>query len=402
MITCATFSVRVWSTWPKAERIPLEEAVNMSDAVFRTLLKIIENAWIILVESAPYILFGLLAAGLVKAFLPEEKVLRHLGGRSTAAVVKASLLGIPLPLCSCGVLPVAMDLRKRGAGKGPSTAFLVSVPETGVDSIAISYALLGPVWAILRPLAAFVTATVTGILVNRLPESESAETPPGSTLPPAGPIASPMVPKATWPALGRRMAQGVLYGFFDLLQDLGGWLFLGIVLSGVIAALLPQDVTRFLIAHQGWSLLLMLVVGIPIYICASASTPIAAALILKGLSPGSALVFLLAGPATNTATLTVLARFWGKAVTAVYLVSVGSCTLLLGWLTNRLFETFNVPAGASVLAAADPSKGLLEPLSAVLLLALYLLPLAARKIRARSQAPQTNPAACSCSSLPGT
>ncbi|SHE43257.1 hypothetical protein SAMN02745206_00271 [Desulfacinum infernum DSM 9756] len=374
----------------------------MSQAVFPILLKIVGNSWAILAESAPFILFGLWAAGLVKVFLPEERILRHLGGHSTAAVVKASLLGIPLPLCSCGVLPVAMDLRKRGAGKGPSTAFLVSVPETGVDSIALSYVLLGPVLAVLRPLAAFVTATVTGMLVNLLPQSDPAEAPSRPPLPDAPQTDPHAAHQGSQPSLGRRVVQGMLYGFSDLLQDLGGWLFLGILLSGVIAALLPQDVTRFLTAHEGWSLLLMLAVGIPLYICASASTPVAAALILKGLSPGAALVFLLAGPATNTATLTVLGRFWGKAVTAVYLASVASCTLFMGWITNLVFETFNIPVAASELAAVHHSRGLWEPLSAALLLALYLLPLGARKIRARWQASGPTRAACSCSSLPGT
>ncbi|WP_448383695.1 SO_0444 family Cu/Zn efflux transporter [Desulfosoma sp.] len=374
----------------------------MAETVWDTLQKIVESSWAILVESAPFVLFGLLAAGLVKVFLPEEKVLKHLGGRSTAAVVKASLLGMPLPLCSCGVVPVAVDLRKRGAGKGPSAAFLVSVPETGVDSIALSFALLGPVLAIVRPLAAFVTATVTGMLVSRLPESDSRDKALHPLPSRDGSTDLPVIPADTTVSIGRRLMRGMRYGFFDLLQDLGGWLFLGIFLSGVIAALLPQEVSRLLEAYEGESLLLMLMVGIPIYICASASTPIAAALLLKGLSPGAALVFLLAGPATNTATLAVIGRFWGKAVMVVYLLSVASCTLLMGFLTNRLFKTLEIPPPGSALAAADHAEGLVEPLSAVLLLALYLVPWGIGKIRpfgtgsARRQEP--NPTCCS--SLP--
>lgn len=375
----------------------------MMEVLHSAFLKTVENSWAILLQSAPYILFGLLAAGLVKAMLPEDKVLKHLGGNSTAAVVKASLFGIPLPLCSCGVLPVVMGLRKQGAGKGPSMAFLVSVPETGVDSIAISYALLGPVMAVLRPLAAFITATVTGMVVSRLPESAKGESAAGTLRQNGASKNLPLNPTEPSPSWERRMVQGLKYGFFDLLGELGGWLFLGIFLSGVIAAALPQDVSRFLFAHQSWSLGLMLLLGIPVYMCASASTPIAAALILKGLSPGAALVFLLAGPATNTATLTVVSRFWGKRVTGVYLLCVASCSLLMGWLTNILFDFLHIPVGAA-FAAGESSGGFLEPASAGILAALSLISFAFGKMRAHSADPDPHRglSSCGCPSLPGT
>lgn len=146
-------------------------------------LSIVRESWFILTDSAPYVLFGFLAAGLIKAWLPQEMIARHLGGRTTLAVIKASLFGIPLPLCSCGVIPAAIGLRQQGAGRGPSAAFLVSTPESGIDSIAITWALLDPVMTVVRPLAAFVTATLTGICVNLLPEP-AAEPPvpkPAST-----------------------------------------------------------------------------------------------------------------------------------------------------------------------------------------------------------------------------
>lgn len=131
---------------------------------------ILAESWDILVESAPYVLFGFFAAGLLKAYLPEKAVARHLGQSDAISVLKASLFGIPLPLCSCGVIPAAIELRKQGASKGSTAAFLVSVPETGVDSIAITWALLDPVMTIIRPVASFFTATVTGLLINRVPE----------------------------------------------------------------------------------------------------------------------------------------------------------------------------------------------------------------------------------------
>jgi uncharacterized membrane protein YraQ (UPF0718 family) len=133
---------------------------------------IVLECWGIFVESAPFVLFGFLAAGLLKGLLPEDLVSRHLGRNSAGSVIKASLFGIPLPLCSCGVIPAAVELRKQGASKGASAAFLVSVPETGVDSIAITWALLDPIMTVVRPLAAFITATVTGLLINRLPDDQ--------------------------------------------------------------------------------------------------------------------------------------------------------------------------------------------------------------------------------------
>ncbi len=133
-------------------------------------INIARDSWWLLVESAPYVLFGFLAAGLLKAWIPQEFIARHLGDRTTGAVIKASLLGIPLPLCSCGVIPAAVGLRQQGASRGSSAAFLVSTPESGVDSIAITWALLDPLMTIVRPVAAFVTATATGILINLLPE----------------------------------------------------------------------------------------------------------------------------------------------------------------------------------------------------------------------------------------
>ncbi len=301
------------------------------------LQQLLFESWHILVDAAPYVLFGFLAAGLIKALLPEDAVARHLGGDSTAAVVKASLLGIPLPLCSCGVIPAAISLRKQGAGRGPSAAFLVSTPESGVDSIAITWALLDPVMTIVRPVAAFITATLTGILINLLPAEPLVLTEPSAT---CGSEAS-CCETSEAPAaltLTARIKAGVTYAYGDLLKDIGGWLLLGVLIAGVVSTLIPDEFFTRWFANQNASLLVMLLVSIPLYMCASASTPVAAALILKGLSPGAALVFLLAGPATNAATLTVVAKFWGRQATAVYLAVIASCSLALGWLVNLFYR----------------------------------------------------------------
>lgn len=290
------------------------------------------ECWWILVESAPYVLFGFLAAGVLKAFLPETAIARHLGKNSLGSVIKASLFGIPLPLCSCGVIAAAVGLRKQGASKGASAAFLVSVPETGIDSIAITWALLDPLMTVIRPIAAFLTATVTGVLINLLPDNA----PPQQNAE-CSTVTCCAQKEIVLPSAWKRLLDGIGYAFGGLLKDIGRWLLFGIAVAGVIAWLVPDDFFVRYAGNEFLSMMLMLAIGIPLYICASASTPVAAALVLKGLSPGAALVFLLAGPATNAATITIVGRFWGKRATAMYVASIAVCSLFAGWLTNRLY-----------------------------------------------------------------
>ena len=329
------------------------------------LLEVLEACWNILAEASPYILFGFLAAGILKGLIPDSLVARHLGGNSKRSVIKASLFGIPLPLCSCGVIPAAIGLRRQGAGRGASAAFLVSTPESGVDSIAITYALLDPVMTILRPLAAFVTATVTGLLINLLPEEPAEERVEGESV---QPVAESAIEKMT---MLQRIRDGLGYAFGELLKDIGGWLLAGIAVAGLIGYLVPDSFFTLLQGHYVLSMLAMLLVGIPLYICASASTPIAAALILKGLSPGAALVFLLAGPATNAATVTLVRRFWGRAATVVYLLSIAVCSLVLGGLTDLLYQLAGWDIVGQIQAVVEQGATPFEMLAAVLLLTLW-------------------------------
>lgn len=302
------------------------------------LTGVLGQCWRILVLSAPYILFGFFAAGVLKALLPEEAVARHLGKSNAASVLKASLFGIPLPLCSCGVLPAAVGLRRQGASKGAAAAFLVSVPETGIDSLALTWALLDPLLTVVRPIASFLTATVVGLLINRLPQEASGAERTGGAKDAGGCGCSGGSAAAEKrPPLALRLRHGLGYAFGDLLGDIGSWLLAGIALAGVITYFVPGDFFTRYLHSEPLSLLVMLAVGIPLYICATASTPVAAALVLKGLSPGAALVFLLAGPATNAATVTVVARYFGKAATAIYLCAIAVCAVAFGWLTDRLY-----------------------------------------------------------------
>lgn len=303
------------------------------------MVGIIRESWEILVESSPYVFFGFFAAGLLKAYLPEHLVAKHLGEDNATSVLKASLFGIPLPLCSCGVIPAAIALRKQGASKGATAAFLVSVPETGVDSAAITWALLDPMMTILRPITAFLTATLTGLLVNIIPESlqPAAESGSNDTSCCCQKETAEVSPSQLKKPHLQRIYHGLVYAFGDLLGDIGKWLLIGICAAGFIAYLVPGDFFIRYMDNEFLSLVIMLGVGIPLYICASASTPVAAALVLKGLSPGAALVFLLAGPATNAATMTIVARYFGKYALLVYLFSIALCSLFFGWLTNRIY-----------------------------------------------------------------
>lgn len=332
------------------------------------LTQLLQETWHILTDAAPFVIFGFLAAGLIKGILPDEVIARHLGGSSFNAVVKASLLGIPLPLCSCGVIPAAIGLRRQGAGRGPSAAFLVSTPESGVDSIAITWALLDPVMTVVRPVAAFITGTLTGMLIGFLPEEKTELDVEQCTC--VCDDACSESAKSSKSPLFLRLVDGTRYAFDELLKDIGGWLLLGVLIAGLVATLVPDGFFAILFEYQAASLLLMLLLGIPLYICASASTPIAAALVLKGLSPGAALVFLLAGPATNAATLTVVARFWGRKATLVYLTVIACCSLVLGWLVNELYSWADLDIGHWVTTSETHAVSVWGNLTAMVLLVL--------------------------------
>ena len=300
---------------------------------------ILREAWVVVVESAPFIVFGLMVAGLLHIFLDPAIVARHLGRGRVRPVVMASVLGVPLPLCSCGVLPAALALRKQGANNGAVTSFLVSTPETGIDSIAITYALLGPIMAVVRPIAAFASGVATG-LVQTLWSTRAATSPSAVAAEPCKVDACcsgadcPPDEHARHHGFVVRIGAGLRYGFVELLGDIAGWFLLGVLAAGVITYFVPSDLIRSYSGGGLVTMLVMLAVGIPLYVCASASTPIAAALILKGLSPGAALVFLMAGPATNATSLTVVGGMLGKRATAVYIGGISVCAVVMGLLLD--------------------------------------------------------------------
>ena len=279
---------------------------------------------------APYLLLGFLIAGILSTFVPVSFIETHLGKRGLWQIVKASLLGVPIPLCSCSVIPVAASLRKHGATKGATVSFLTSTPQTGVDSIAATWGLLGPLFAILRTLIAFITGCICGVAVEAFtppPENEEKDCDDE-----ACPSCHPTKGTDRW-------KQVFTYGFGVLPRDIGRALLLGIVISGLLSALVPEDFFTRWLSSEWLSMLAVLGLGIPLYVCSTGSIPIALAMISMGLSPGAALVFLITGPATNAATLTTVFKTMGKKVVSIYLTTLAACALSAGWLLNRILSS---------------------------------------------------------------
>lgn len=315
------------------------------------LLSILTASWEMLLESAPLLLLGFLAAGLLYGFVPQDFIASHLGRGRFLPVVKAAVMGAPLPLCSCSVLPAAMGLRKMGATRGATMSFLVSTPENGLDSIGITYALLGPVMAILRPVAALATAVVTGV-VESLAGGDDEPQPPAETGRPFS-GANLMAPATTLDKLRKSLS----YGFGDLLLDLMPWILGGFLAAGLISALMPPAWIEKNLGTGIAPYFIMLLLGVPTYICASASTPVAAALILKGLSPGAALVLLLSGPGTNVTSLVTLRKVMGMGSTLRYLLSVTLASLAMGFLTDLLFSSMGISPALQLSRAVEEEAG---------------------------------------------
>lgn len=322
---------------------------------------IIIDFWDTVAEMSPYLLLGFLVAGVLSVLVSQRLVERHLGGRGIWPLVKASILGVPLPLCSCGVIPVSMSLHKHGASKGSTISFLLSTPQTGIDSIFVTLSLLGPLFAVFRPLAAFVTGIVGGTLVDVFGQSTEDK--------------SRVLPKYTDESCGgaensKKIARGLKYGFVTLPRDIGKAMLVGLVIAAVISALVPDGYFAEKLGTGILAMVVMMLLGIPVYVCATASVPVAAALILKGLTPGAALVFLMTGPATNAASFVTIWKVLGRATAITYLATVAGCALLSGILLDY------ITAGVDFEIAARPGWMLppaVKHISAVVLLAILTI-----------------------------
>lgn len=293
---------------------------------------ILFDFWNTLSEMAPYLLFGFLVSGLLSVWLSPAVVERHLGGRGFMPILKASLFGVPLPLCSCGVIPVAVSLRKHGASKGATVSFLLSTPQTGVDSILVTYSLMGLALAIFRPIAALVTGLFGGVLVELAEKNGNQNgTAAENSKPCHEDCCRVDKPKVNW------FVRAMRHGFITLPADIGRAMLIGIAIAALISAMVPDDFfVSYLSAGGGIvAMLVMMAVGIPVYVCATASVPVAVAMMAKGLSPGAAIVFLMTGPATNAAGLATLWAVLGKRSALAYLASIVVCSLTSGIIIDQ-------------------------------------------------------------------
>lgn len=331
-------------------------------------------------DSAPWLILGLILAGMLKMFVPMTWMHKQLGKNGFKSTVKAALIGAPLPLCSCGVIPAAVGLRRSGASKAATTSFLVSTPETGLDSVTISYVLLGPFMAVVRPIAAITSAIVAGLLVGN-DEIQQDKNKPGNndklqpspsplqrsccasektavitavqpsccsdTQPPAKDkqqcceSSQDIAAELQGTSITGRILKGVHFAAIDLVRDTTVWLLVGLFFAALVQTYVPTD---FLVRWGDGilAMLVMVIISVPMYICATASTPIAAGLLLAGISPGAVLVFMLAGPATNIATLGVVVKELGRRALWGYLGGVLGVALLSGILVNYLVSSLDI------------------------------------------------------------
>ncbi|WP_459825814.1 SO_0444 family Cu/Zn efflux transporter [Desulfomicrobium salsuginis] len=402
----------------------------------------LQVCWDILVDSSVWMLFGFFMAGLLRAFVPADIVARHLGRGRSGNVFKAALFGVPLPLCSCGVIPAAAGLRRMGASRGATASFLISTPETGVDSMAVSWALLDPLMTIMRPLSAFVTAMAAGLFIDAADKGdEPGRAPAESDLPlapacssgccscsgatkptPAGiarpsgapgpepgdPFAAPgnggakhvaaassqsgaavaehaqagAATASSW----RRFLDGQRFAFDDLMGDIAPWFGLGIVLAGLITLYLPENLGAML--PGGGAMLAMLLISMPMYVCATASTPIAAALALKGFSPGALLVFLLAGPATNAATVLMVGKLLGRRSAVIYVTTIAVVTMACAVAADAVYAALGFHIHSWLGESGAEEGGPLSVAAALLMLAVLVRAMA--RLAVRRFGPHTN------------
>ncbi len=315
-------------------------------------MEFIRNFWEITTQMAPYLLLGFFLSGVVAIFINRQFIVNHLGKDSFGAVIKASLIGVPMPLCSCSVLPVAATLSDKGAKKGAVASFLASTPQTGVDSILITYSFLGGVYTLIRVVVAFVSGIITGAIVAMFKEVVGTETSGDSF--------------KTEKKEKTDVVASMKYGMIDLPQMLAKELLLGLTVSALIITLTPAN--QFSELSTG-GYFVMLAVGIPLYVCSSASVPIAASLLVSGFSPGAVLVFLISGPATNVASLTTMSRIIGRKETVTYVVSLIVVALVSGVGLDLVGGAKIIPGEIMTHAKGE---GMLGSISAILLLSLLI------------------------------
>ena len=352
-----------------------------------------EALWQLSQAMAPYILFGLMFAGILHELVPESIVTKHLGKDNVSSVVKSTLFGIPLPVCSCGVIPLATSIKKSGASKGATLSFLISTPITGVDSIMATYGIFGWIFTLYRALTSMIIAMIAGILTNifdkeeeKAPHTFSAGVSP--TFSTAKPVGGTVLNTVKEEATSCCSTEGsccssdssekkkfsfsaaMRYAFVTLLGDIAKPLFWGLLLGALITVAIPDNLAEVLQGNAWLSYLVVILIAVPMYVCATASLPIAAGLMLSGVSAGAAFVFLSAGPATNTVTIGVVKKMLGSKSLVIYLGSIIVGSIVFGLGLDYIFDISNI--NPTSLVHMDEEGGIIAVLSSVILWGLVL------------------------------
>ncbi|MBT3236852.1 MAG: SO_0444 family Cu/Zn efflux transporter [Bdellovibrionales bacterium] len=334
----------------------------------------INLSWEYINSFSPFLLLGLLLAGIIHAVVSDRTIIKLLGGKSILTVVYAAIVGVPLPLCSCSVVPMAVNLKKQGASNGATSSFLISTPESGVDSIAMTYAMMDLPMTIIRPVAAFLSAMLAGVAQHLFNDFEMAKSEPNVTSCCKGKKGSSNSNStvAQSSSLFNRtssfVSSSTKYAFVNLIDDMAYWMTLGIVAGLLINYFIPENMFYHL--NGVWGKLGIILIGIPMYICASSTTPLAASLVLKGMSPGSAMILLLVGPATNLANMVVLQQFIGKKGVVINVLSISIVALIMAFGIDYAYETFELPINFKVGLHHEGGASLFTHLCSILLVIL--------------------------------
>ncbi len=323
------------------------------------LLNFFKETINLFVEMSPYLILGFFFTGLLHIFISETYIKKHFANDGFSSIFKAAIFGVPLPVCSCGVIPIAESIRKDGASKSSTMAFLVSTPSSGVDSIFATYALLGPFYAVIRPIASLISGIVIGI-VTFFSENGNNEK-------------DEHIAKKNVKIIPRKrtIKDGIKYGFKVIPSDIAKWLIIGVIIGGLISALVPEDFGTRYLGSPILSYLIILLVSIPIYVCATGSIPIAVSLLAKGVLPGVALAFLIAGPATNTVTISFVLKRMGKKIAFLYIISIMIISFVFGILFDLLISINNININA-IFNHDHNGLGFIKIFSGILLLLILI------------------------------
>jgi hypothetical protein len=330
-------------------------------------------------EMAPYLLLGFLIAGILHVFVPQRFYAKYLSRNNKLSVLWAALLGVPLPLCSCGVIPTAIGLKNEKASKGAVASFLIATPQTGIDSILATFSLMGLGFAIIRPVAALITGVCGGLLVNRFANDSDDKSDPQLSI------------VNSQSSIHGRIWRVLKYAYFDMIRDIGGRLVIGLIVAALIQVAVPDAFFLSFGSQPLLQMLVILIIAVPMYICSTGSIPVAAALMMKGLSPGAALVMLMAGPAVNLASVMVVHKSMGRRFTSIYLMTIVVFSILFGLLLNATgilnyqLSIFNSHAACCMSSSALPNT--FKLLCAIALTLFIIYALATKQFNKYSQKP---------------